>query len=155
LIAVKPQETTHKLDRIFAELGRTVALLAPLSDDRWCSSIVFPKAFFSRESIEGVDCVIGLCPVTKSGELVRIDFNLDQLDGTFPARIEIGLLAQLAIAPFCESLGNTIFKNSAEGIVVFLADPGNAERRHEIAPGSVGTIQDSEGGDERLARSRH
>jgi hypothetical protein len=75
----------------------------------------FAKGFFRREPIKGLDCAIGIRRVTIPGEVVRIDFNLDDL-GSLPLRDEVALLAKLAIEPRLVSFRKVVLQDSEEGV---------------------------------------
>jgi hypothetical protein len=123
-------DLSRRYAKVFQELGETVAVLANHADDEWCSSIVLAKGLFRSEAIKGLDCAIGIRRVTVSGEIARIDLNLDDI-GFLELRNEIIPLAKLAIEPRLIGFGNIVFQDSAEGFVIILPNRNDAMNRHD------------------------
>jgi hypothetical protein len=122
---------SNALTEFFQDLGRIIAIEAAMADEEWCGLITLSRDSFHKP-IKGLDCILGICRVTKPHEVVRIDFNIDNFDPLQPAPFKdmLLLLIRLAVEPHFVGFGEVVIQETPEGAVIQFANKGKLKNWH-------------------------
>ena len=116
-----PQDATKiKLDSAQKFAAREVISLiccgAQAASGEWCHSIVLPRSLLKGEQKKEVAVGAGLCRVTIPGELVWIDFDIDETMITLAS--EFRSVLRSLMPPFIDRIGDVVVEDTPKGMVV-------------------------------------
>jgi hypothetical protein len=117
------------IDDFASQVAATARAIALSADERWCSSILLPSGMGICAGFEGGGIVIGTRAVAVPGEIVRVDFHLND---DLPATHRIRDLLIRELEPFIIGIGNVrvIWEETSKRLIVRLREPRDVTIDH-------------------------
>ena len=128
----------RELAEAAAKTAATVFATAYGTED-YCPSFLIPRRFFKREVIEVLEVVCGVRRKAVSGELVRIDLDVD--DGSIA---DVRQAMRSYAIELIEGLG-CVLEDTPEGLVILGGNRSTVKDRHVDASDQVRVHQSGAG----------
>ena len=119
------------------ELGQIAEIAAKIAENadpnqEYCSSffLPLPAALFERETIETLEVCWGTRRTTIGGELLRVDFDVNDCS---QAALYVRHILRSFVVPLVEGFGGVV-QDTPEGFVILGGNYGAIEDRHSSVP---------------------
>jgi hypothetical protein len=106
----------EKMRAAAREIATLALRLGRATDSKWSTSILIPSSLFEGEIPQRIEVASCACRPTMAGELIRIDFDINQRMTAATEQFRRALSAEML--PLLKSLGDLVLEQTPKGVIV-------------------------------------